>query len=350
MSIVRRTVAILLATALLTLSAGAAWATVNDYAQRAYVPNGVSVAGSDLSGMTEAEARRAIDAAVLAPLMRTVTVRADGQEYVLDPKDFVSVDVDAMVQQAFSARRDASFIARLRHDLGGYELAAEVEPIYSVDSTVVAEWLEDTVAESVDRPAVDATRYREDHRIVITGSKAGRQTDRKATAAAIATIFESVGALSDAERTVSARVKTLKPEVTENSFSKSVIVDLSERRIRLFDGMELEITYPCAVGTAEFPTPTGEYEITLKRFLPTWVNPATDGWGKDMPASIPSGPGNPLGTRALNISASGIRFHGTENIGSVGTAASHGCMRMVRSDIEDFFERVEVGTKVYIIP
>jgi len=52
----------------------------------------------------------------------------------------------------------------------------------------------------------------------------------------------------------------------------------------------------------------------------------------------------------MNLSASGIRFHGTNNIGSVGTAASHGCMRMRMSDIEDFYERVKVGTKVYIVP
>ena len=55
-------------------------------------------------------------------------------------------------------------------------------------------------------------------------------------------------------------------------------------------------------------------------------------------------------TRAINISAPAIRFHGTENIGSVGTAASHGCMRMYRTDIEDFYERVEVGKKVFIVP
>jgi lipoprotein-anchoring transpeptidase ErfK/SrfK len=69
-----------------------------------------------------------------------------------------------------------------------------------------------------------------------------------------------------------------------------------------------------------------------------------------MPRSIAPGPTNPLGTRALNLTAPSIRFHGTTNIGSIGTAASHGCMRMRRPDIEDLYERVEVGTKVFIIP
>lgn len=349
-SVARRIVAVFVATALLSLSAGVAWATANDYNQRSYVPKGVTVVGVDLSGMTEAQLREAIDSAVFAPLVRPLTVRADGKEFVLDPQDMVSVDVDAMVEQAFSSRRDASFISRVRHDLAGYELPLQVEPIYSVDSTAVASWLKKSVAKSVDRMAVDATRSRDGHRIVITSASTGRKLDRGATAARITSIFEGTDALNGSERSVKAKVKTVKPKVTEDGFSKSIIVDLSERRIRLFDGMALEKTYPCAIGTPEYPTPTGEYEITLKRYLPTWVNPAPDTWGKDMPRSIGPGPGNPLGTRALNINAPSIRFHGTENIASVGTAASHGCMRMVRSDIEDLYERVEVGAKVYIIP
>jgi lipoprotein-anchoring transpeptidase ErfK/SrfK len=68
-----------------------------------------------------------------------------------------------------------------------------------------------------------------------------------------------------------------------------------------------------------------------------------------MPATIGPGPNNPLGTRALNLNASGIRIHGTTANSSIGTAASHGCMRMHRWDIEDLYDRVEVGTPVLIV-
>ena len=71
-----------------------------------------------------------------------------------------------------------------------------------------------------------------------------------------------------------------------------------------------------------------------------------------MPETIGPGPGNPLGTRALYLSAPGIRFHGIpsgENW-SIGQAASHGCMRMHRWDVEDFYPRVPVDTPVYIRP
>ena len=90
--------------------------------------------------------------------------------------------------------------------------------------------------------------------------------------------------------------------------------------------------------------------MTGKVKNPTWRNPYSD-WSKNMPAAIHGGVNNPLGTRAIYISASGIRMHGvpaSEN-SSIGHRASHGCMRMKRHDAEDFYPRVPVGITVWII-
>ncbi|MGH2729382.1 MAG: L,D-transpeptidase family protein, partial [Actinomycetota bacterium] len=92
--------------------------------------------------------------------------------------------------------------------------------------------------------------------------------------------------------------------------------------------------------------PEGIWEITEKRYLPTWVNPDPEGWGKDMPASIPPGPGNPLGLRALNWSAPAIRFHGTSATYSLGYNASHGCVRMSNDDVIALYDMVDVGTPI----
>jgi L,D-transpeptidase ErfK/SrfK len=81
--------------------------------------------------------------------------------------------------------------------------------------------------------------------------------------------------------------------------------------------------------------------------MPSWGNPGS-AWAANMPAYIPPGPSNPLGTRALNLNASGIRIHGTTSDWSIGRAASHGCMRMHRWDVEELFDRVEIGTPVLI--
>jgi len=347
-STAQRVLTVLIATLLLVLSASMAWAAVYDFESRAVVPQGVSVAGTDLSGMTLEQARDAIEEAVSAPVLREVTVVASGTEFTFDPKGAVTVDVDAMLADALQPRRQAPFVARVRHDVGTLPLPAEVEPQFSVDASEVARFVTG-VANEVDTASVDASLAVVVNKVKLTKSQVGKQVDKKKAAAAIIAAFSTEEALAGGEREVEVPVKAIKPKVHESTFGKTIVVDLSERRIRLFKGDKIEKTYPCAIGRAPYYTPKGEWEITQKRFRPTWVNPAPNGWGADMPASIPPGPSNPLGTRAINLSAPGIRFHGTNNIGSVGTAASHGCMRMYRSDIEDLFERVEVGMKVYIV-
>ena len=108
-------------------------------------------------------------------------------------------------------------------------------------------------------------------------------------------------------------------------------------------------TYTVATGTARYPTPKGKFSIVLKRRNPVWVNPDPTGWGASLPPRIPAGPGNPLGTRAMNLNTPGIRIHGTSNVASLGTSASHGCIRMAIPDAEELFEKVDQGTPVVII-
>jgi lipoprotein-anchoring transpeptidase ErfK/SrfK len=348
-STLQRVLTVMLATVLLALSASMSWAAVNDYVARTNVPRGVTVAGTDLSGMDETQARTAIESAVSAPLLRPVTVVADERDFVFDPKGSVSIDVDGMLDEAFAPRRNASYLARLQHDVAGASLSADVEPRFTVDQTKLDEWIAG-VAEQIDRPAIDANRSVVDNKIKIRKSKSGRRTELIEAAVALSEAFSTERALAEENRVVTVPVQVLKPKISTTKLGKAIVVSLSQRRVRLYDGEKLEVTYRCAIGTPSHPTPQGEFEVVQKRYMPTWVNPAPNGWGASMPKRIAPGPSNPLGTRALNLSASGIRFHGTTNIGSIGTAASHGCMRMRRGDIEDFYPRVEVGTKVYILP
>jgi len=113
------------------------------------------------------------------------------------------------------------------------------------------------------------------------------------------------------------------------------LVDLAERH--------------AATAMPGFETPPGTWQIVNKAANPTWVNPDPNGWGAGEPAEIPPGPGNPLGTRALYLNAPGIRIHGTYDSGSIGTYASHGCIRMNISDSEELYGIVPIGTPVLII-
>lgn len=130
--------------------------------------------------------------------------------------------------------------------------------------------------------------------------------------------------------------------------TRRIVVNRAERRLYLYRGGKLWRTWRVAIGQPRYPTPAGDWKIVAMRYRPTWVNPH-QGWSADMPETIGPGAGNPLGTRAMNLDASGIRIHGTYQAGSIGSAASHGCIRMRLPDVEALFELVGLGVPVKII-
>lgn len=147
---------------------------------------------------------------------------------------------------------------------------------------------------------------------------------------------------------LTATLTIIPPKVKTEDLPKTIVISRSKKTLDLYDrNGNIEKSYRVAVGTSAHPTPAGDWRITLKRYAPTWVNPGS-AWAKGMPSSIPPGPGNPLGPRALNLNADGIRIHGTYEYNSIGTAASHGCIRMMPKDVIELYDLVEVGTLVYI--
>jgi L,D-transpeptidase ErfK/SrfK len=125
-----------------------------------------------------------------------------------------------------------------------------------------------------------------------------------------------------------------------------LLLRIGENKLYLYENGKITHEWVVATGQPEYPTPTGIYEITEKRYMPTWVNPDPTGWGASMPLSIPPGPSNPLGVRALNWSAEAIRFHGTSATYSLGYNASHGCVRLSNEEVIQLYNMVEVGTPI----
>ena len=128
----------------------------------------------------------------------------------------------------------------------------------------------------------------------------------------------------------------------------SIRIDLSERKLYLYSEGKLVKTYSVAVGRPSYPTPQGHWKIITKEVNPTW-NPPDSPWAA---GAVPIGPGpdDPLGTRWMGLSAPGVGIHGTNEPWSIGSYASHGCIRMHVSAAEDLFDRVFVGTTVDIVP
>ncbi|MBU4556932.1 MAG: L,D-transpeptidase/peptidoglycan binding protein [Actinobacteria bacterium] len=337
-----RVVSLLLASSMLLASAGFAWAVADDYRTRDIVPAGVSFNGVDLGGLPVDQARGVLEEAVASAYMGPVEVTIATQTATFDPEGTISVDIDAMLDSAFDPALSSTVAQRSYRRVSGESPSYEVAPLLDVDGGSVGAWVAELAA-GVDTPSVDATMSIVDGAVVMRHSSAGLETDQEK---AVALISE---ALLAGTRSVKMPVNEVAPQVTDASMGKVIVVDISKRTLDLYDGMTLEKGYRCAVGSGGFPTPKGTWKIVLKRYRPTWYNPAPTGWGATMPASIPPGSSNPLGTRALNLNASGIRIHGTNKDSSIGTAASHGCMRMHRWDIEDLYDRVEVGTPVLIV-
>ncbi|MEL6223374.1 MAG: L,D-transpeptidase [Cyanobacteria bacterium J06627_8] len=132
----------------------------------------------------------------------------------------------------------------------------------------------------------------------------------------------------------------------EAEYSIHLVIRLSQRRVFVYRGSSIETSYPIAIGRQGWETPTGRYEVLNMVENPEWQNPFTG----DV---IAAGPSNPLGERWIGFWTDGsnfIGFHGTPNEASVGTAASHGCVRMYNHHIRQLFETVALGTTVIVEP
>lgn len=133
----------------------------------------------------------------------------------------------------------------------------------------------------------------------------------------------------------------------------SVTVNLSEMRLYYWPpGRERAAiaAFPVGVGMEGWYTPLGTFTVIAKTANPTWYPPASIRRDDpELPAKVPPGPDNPLGTHALRLSEGSILIHGTDEPYGIGRKASHGCIRLYPEDIPRLFELVPVKTRVTIV-
>jgi lipoprotein-anchoring transpeptidase ErfK/SrfK len=116
-----------------------------------------------------------------------------------------------------------------------------------------------------------------------------------------------------------------------------IVISISDRKLILMSGNTILKIYAVAVGKPSTPSPEGEFTIINHIKNPAWYGPHI---------VIPPGSNNPLGTRWMGLSAKGYGIHGTNVPSSIGKSASHGCIRMRRADLEELFNKVDVGVIV----
>jgi L,D-transpeptidase ErfK/SrfK len=142
---------------------------------------------------------------------------------------------------------------------------------------------------------------------------------------------------------------------------EGIVVNLPEHRLYYYPkpkrGGPIEvITYPVSIGKMDWRTPLGTTRVIAKQKNPTWYPPESvrkehAEAGDPLPASVPSGPDNPLGLFAMRLAAGNGTYliHGTNNPIAVGLAVTHGCIRMYPDDVAALFPLIAVGTQVRLI-
>lgn len=305
---------------------------------------GVTISGIDVSEMSRADAVQAVAERADGLLRREIEVRAGEDTWDVSPSELgTTAMAGPVVDRALSLNDGYAWPARVFRRLFNRPVGQELRLRFRHDPGRLRRFIEN-VATVVKSDPFDAEVDYVGDRLVLRKPEPGwelpveeaRRDLRRAIAAG--------------SPSVDLDLNRIPPQVTRQDLGYTVVVDLSNRELYLFDGLKRARTYPVAAGQPSFPTPQGEWEVVNKRINPSWTNPDPAGWGAGMPAYIPGGPGNPLGTRALDLSAPGIRIHGTYDSNSIGTYASHGCVRMFLEDVEELFDIVPVGTEVEIVP
>jgi lipoprotein-anchoring transpeptidase ErfK/SrfK len=290
----------------------------------AVIAPGVTIAGNDVGGLTQEQATEAIQLFFDRPIVvrfparnigvRPATIRARGR--------------------VFLAVRDALAAAP------GTAIPLQV----IVNENAIRLWV-NTRARLFRRAPVSTRAVLSGLTPHLTKPKDGRELMTYYGRKVI------VSAIRRHDRDVTMPWRALKPTRTPSNHGPVVVIQRGSKRLVLFRGsragaMNAAATFRIATGMAAYPTPTGNFRIVTKQRNPWWYPPAAD-WAKGA-KPVPPGPGNPLGTRWMGLNVGAVGIHGTPDAASIGYSASHGCVRMRISEAEWLFERVRVGTPVFI--
>lgn len=339
---------ILIGTAVALLIGGSVAAYAYDGSQKEQIAQGVTISGVDVGGMTPEQAEQAVTAKVLAPQRKPVTVTFEKQKFVLPAKELkIRADIAKSVNRALEESRSGSLPVRVFRQITGAELNESVPVAITYSRPAVNQFVRE-VAEGVKVDPVDASVAAGPASLSVVRARKGQKLKDNLLTDQLTSLLDE----GEGGRRITARVKVLKPAVTTRTVAEQyptyLTLDRSNYKLTLWRNLELEKTYTVAVGKVGRETPTGLYSIQDKQVDPTWYVPDSD-WAGDLAGQvIPGGtPQNPLKARWMGI-YNGAGIHGTSDTGSLGSAASHGCVRMAVPDVIDLYDRVDVGTPIYI--
>jgi hypothetical protein len=301
-------------------------------ARKATVKPGVTFGELDLSGQTKNQAKSLLRRTLNGqrPSSVSIVARVGGRPHRLRMSTIgYRFDLEQIAKNAVSAPPNTA-----------------LKSVETWSSDPLAKWF--SSISSIGRQARNATVSIGITKQRYTGSSAGWRVDRGALEGLVTPL------LKDPTKPRDVRVKVVRTSAAvtvaglKRQYGTIVTVDRQTFRLRLFKRLKLEKTYKIAVGSAGHGTPAGMYSVTSKQVNPAWHVP-NSGWAGDLAGQvIPGGASNnPLKARWLGL-RDGIGIHGTAETWSLGSRASHGCIRMHPNDVIDLYPRVPMGTTVKV--
>jgi hypothetical protein len=312
------------------------------------IAKGVTVAGIDVGNMRKAAATRLVQQRLADPLGRPIIVRANGKRFRLTAKQAeVTTDVGGMMAEAMTASRQGNLIQRSWRGLSGGKVNKSVTLRMTYSEAAVKKLVR-RVQRATNKPPRNAT---------ITPTTAGLQQIQSKQGRALQTgnlkrRVERALQTPSARRLVVARTKIVMPAVSTETLAEKfpwyIVVNRPAFKLTVYDHLRPKKTYSVAVGQVGLETPAGLYHVQNKAVNPAWHVP-NSAWAGDLAGKVISGddPSNPIKARWLGI-FDGAGIHGTDELYSIGHAASHGCIRMAIPDVIQVYDEVPVGAPVYI--
>jgi lipoprotein-anchoring transpeptidase ErfK/SrfK len=327
---------------------GAGGLVVYDKAHEDQIAKGVRAGGVEVGGLSRDAAEAKVAAALRARMNEPILVREGKKTFHLSPRAMgAHFNVRAMIDDAIGASREGNIFSRAYRELRGEALHRDVPANVRYSRRDVARFVE-RVERKLNRKPQDARLdFNSAGEFTPIPSHRGVKVDSRTLQRQLETAISGL-----APATIRVAATRTEPRVKLRDLAKEystlLVINRPSFKLSLYRNLKLVKTYNVAIGQIGYATPVGMYHIQNKAVDPAW-NVPNQPWAGDLAGQvIPGGaPNNPLKARWMGL-FDGAGIHGTADDGSIGSAASHGCIRMHVPDVIDLYDRVEVNTPVYI--
>ncbi len=292
------------------------------------IADGVRIRGIDIGGLTRNEAVDKLLVEVVKPASRRVPVRAGKTRFAVNPRSAgLTINVRYAVRAAYNFGRSRAVPG------GGVNVPLPIRVNEKRIEAIVR-----VRAGKYDRAARDATIRFRGAKPIFRKARNGREIDQERA------VDQLTKGLLKRRSSIVFPTRSVRPD--QRVAPPTVLVNRNTFQLTLFANGKRR-NFRVAVGQPAYPTPSGTYTVVSKIQNPTWFPPNST-WAAGI-APVPPGPSNPLGTRWMGFDRNLIGIHGTPNPGSLGSRASHGCIRMSIPEAEWLYDRLGVGSRVVVV-